>query len=631
MAVSQFTTTPLSTNPTNFAERMDVRILEQERLVTELNAEVTQFNASLALVKTINRGQWVTGTTYSATSREIFSNAGTWYIALQNHTSGVLATDITSGKVGVYDAIGRGEFSAATGASLIGYLPLATGSLPSFVHNTLRRLEQIAYGEEYSVASFLPANYVRDSSVDYTANFQAAFDAFISLGNANKKGQSLIIPSGDFQVNNLKLGFVAGGGGSAATRDVYHKNIVCHGKLIGTNATGAIVEIEGMSACNIHNLRVKNLSSAVGSIAVKATRSYAVNWVNPKFEGGEVAHVLQGNNNNYFGGGLTNSGVGFGMYGNMSNCTNNTFYSVDFEQNTKWNVEVIRTSGSQPGVSLIGCYQENTPTSLGCMHFFNVFDFEVRDNYIGLNYSCDVLVIGGTLVTSMYGILSVRNISKFVDNTILINGAGVKTNILAMEAGTNQLAMRYLQYDNIFLAGNTSVDTVLGVTGAYAGAANLGAVHAINLSGRRKKVNVTNADFSTLAGGVGTAPTGWVNSNGAAPTSTTTISEYGGGNALVKADGYASQDIKVKQNTLYYCTVYAAVDAVTSVAEMQIWDVGITSKKLSTTATSSLSTVLLEGWFFNTTDTTLKVLLRDTSSGAGNVIFSEVSIIDYTS
>lgn len=44
MPITQFTTTPLSTEPTNFSPRMDTRIVEQQTFITEANAMAVEMN-----------------------------------------------------------------------------------------------------------------------------------------------------------------------------------------------------------------------------------------------------------------------------------------------------------------------------------------------------------------------------------------------------------------------------------------------------------------------------------------------------------------------------------------------------------------------------------------------------------
>lgn len=44
MAITQFSTTPLSTDPANFSPRMDTRIIEQQRFVDEANALAAELN-----------------------------------------------------------------------------------------------------------------------------------------------------------------------------------------------------------------------------------------------------------------------------------------------------------------------------------------------------------------------------------------------------------------------------------------------------------------------------------------------------------------------------------------------------------------------------------------------------------
>ncbi len=497
----------------------------------------------------------------------------------------------------------------------------------SLIKNAIKVQARTIVEKLSDVISVKDFGAVGDGIHDDTAAIQTAFDAVLSTGNTNTITNTLHIPLGNYKVTALTLGYIATETGSAATKDLYHKNIVADGKLIGTNENGAVLTIEGIVEANIYGLRVINTSNAIGSIAVKTARSYAVNWYGGQFEGGETAFQLQGNNNNFFGSKFVNAGTGFLITGNTANSMNNTLWGCDIERNNKYGINVNRTGGALPSLAIRGSYFETTATSyLADIRINNATDIIVDNNYFAFNTGHDGIVYAGSIVPAT----PKENRNTVINNIFNINKIGLSINCLAREAGTADTFMRFVRYSNNSILGNINPNTTLGTTATYAGSTNLGMVYAINLDGLRRAVCINNFDFSRLSAGIGSAPTEWISGDGETIKSGVTVSPYGYGNKLIKTGQYVYQDIKLKPSTLYYLSVWANVDKVTSSAQMQLWDTNMAEKKADSTNTSNSTPSLLEGWYFNTSNTTLKLLLRNTSNDNGNVSFSEVRLIDYT-
>lgn len=87
----------------------------------------------------INRGAWVSGTTYAVNN--IFSNSGTWYITLVSHTSGTFATDLAASKFQVYQGITAASLAASNGSSLVGYIDPNLGAVLQTQQSKIRKME----------------------------------------------------------------------------------------------------------------------------------------------------------------------------------------------------------------------------------------------------------------------------------------------------------------------------------------------------------------------------------------------------------------------------------------------------------------------------------------------------------
>lgn len=457
---------------------------------------------------------------------------------------------------------------------------------------------------------------------DSTTAIQAALDATINLGFSNKDAKTLYFPAGKYLVTSLNIGGIGG----VTTEDAYNKTIVCEGEIFGTNASGKIIEIEGAYQCAFYGLNVKNLSTASTSHAVKASRSYAINFYSCLFKGGEYAFQLQGNLNNFFGCFFNGaSRAGFAMIGASADNLVNNGYGCGYEDNTGYGLEINRSSGSTPFDFVNhGAYFEGN--DLGHVRIYNnLGNVSFEDCYFAMNDTLlDGITYGGTVSST------INNKSRVENCTFVANGVGIAFNCVSRESGTASTAMGGVTYRGNRLLGNTNANTVLGFTEAASGSSNSAMEYSINSAAAKQQVNINNYDFSTLSGGAGSAPTNWTSSGGATITSTTTISAYGYGNAIVIDSVFAYQLLTIRPYTLYKISSYAATSAGTSTAGMQVWDAALSSKLWDSPTTTATTSTLLEGYWFSGANTSVNILLRETSAGAGNVLFSEVRMVDQT-
>jgi hypothetical protein len=477
----------------------------------------------------------------------------------------------------------------------------------------------------YIPPSEWPALFAGSSTYDATADIQAALDAVISRGNADQRGGALYIPALDFKVTALRVGFVAGFPGTAATKDAYNKTITCHGRIIGSNPSGAILTIEGAVYCDFNGLRVENTSTGVGAIAVKASRCYICNWNGGRMAGGEFAFLFQGNMNNFNGVAFNRASLGgFAIVGATSNCVNNNAIGCDFEDNDGWGIYIKRTSGASfADLVCRSCYFERN--DLGHVRIENnLGDVSLESCYLNMsNTGKDGIVYAGTLITST------ANRSRLLNNVFYFTVAGISANCVSREAGTSVLAMGGVKYRGNSMGGLTNANTVLGFTEAYSGSTNSALQNGINEDAVRYPVAIKNPDFATLTAGAGSAPTDWTAGGGAAITSGATISHYGHGNKIVIANSWAAQTVSVKANTLYRITCMADVSVGGAVAGVQVWNAAVTVKLWDSPTTNSTTPARIDGYWFSGSNTSAQIFLREVTESGGNVCgFSELRMID---
>lgn len=126
------------------AEQLD-RIVNSSALTYTDRLGVARKTAAgaAAAISVVNpRGAWATGTLYAP--RDIVSNSGTWYIALDTHTSGATFAGDQSAHWRVYQGVISSDLSAASGAGLMGF-----GTSQSYSAGSVgKKLQQIVHVED---------------------------------------------------------------------------------------------------------------------------------------------------------------------------------------------------------------------------------------------------------------------------------------------------------------------------------------------------------------------------------------------------------------------------------------------------------------------------------------------------
>lgn len=177
-----------------------------------------------------NRGAWAgPGTVYA--SKDIVSQAGTWYICTVAHTSSALfATDAANWRV--YQGVTTGDLSAPSGSSLVGFQQAGTGAVPRTMQDKGRDVVSVLdfYANGVSGVKVDPTGAVESS-----AGFQAAVDT----------GKAVYVPTGDYWIGAaITKNNNAAGEGLVLTGDGMDKTVLlCDfsaASMTGSTAQGVI-------------------------------------------------------------------------------------------------------------------------------------------------------------------------------------------------------------------------------------------------------------------------------------------------------------------------------------------------------------------------------------------------------
>ena len=148
-------------------------------LQDDLEAQIAAFMA------TVNyRGDWLTGTVYSATTRDYVKQGGLYYLATVSHTAGTFATDLAALKWVQLDATALFAALASTGtgqgSAMVAHLAAGAGATPNTL---LYKLLELPSVEDFMTPADRISNDLAPGSVDVLYAFTAAFADAKLTGN----------------------------------------------------------------------------------------------------------------------------------------------------------------------------------------------------------------------------------------------------------------------------------------------------------------------------------------------------------------------------------------------------------------------------------------------------------------
>lgn len=142
--------------------------------------------ASIALVNP--RGAWVTATAYAP--RDLVSNSGTWYIALDAHTSGATFAGDVAAHWRVHQGVLASDLAASGASATIGFIASGVGAVPRTVQAKVREVVSA-----FDFGAVADGNLSTGAGTNNAATMQAAINALGALG-------VLFQPSGVFKVSS---------------------------------------------------------------------------------------------------------------------------------------------------------------------------------------------------------------------------------------------------------------------------------------------------------------------------------------------------------------------------------------------------------------------------------------------
>ena len=173
------------------AEKIDEAVSSSAQLYTDrLGISRKTLAGAMASISAVNpRGAWVTATAYAP--RDVVSNSGTWYIALDSHTSGATFAGDSAAHWRVYQGVVSTDLADTTdtakGSAMSGHKHTGTGATGTTVRQKL--LNWIDAEKDFGV----PA----DGTTNATPALQAMFDEAATRGV-----REILLPAGTMMIKN---------------------------------------------------------------------------------------------------------------------------------------------------------------------------------------------------------------------------------------------------------------------------------------------------------------------------------------------------------------------------------------------------------------------------------------------
>jgi len=399
------------------------------------------------VVNYINRGAWVTATSYAV--NDLVTQSSIVYVCQTSHTAGTFATDLAAGKWTIQQGVTQSQLAAGSGSAAIGHLPSTPGAVLTTLANLAKPTDMRIFG--------VVSDGVTD---DYTAFNKAATsgEKLIDARGLNcVLGGTINIPTGQIWMlegTNIKITgttltafsanvvndwallgpfTITGDGSTVGTaKGIYINdcaNFYVDRPILKTIRGWGIYRTPGSSSTargmhgTINNPRA--IDCWIGYEDVDGTGAEYVTVINPHITGCSVGLITAAGNVLVHGGQIVDNVDGVHVDKNGGNNSNHGgFFGVNINHNTQFN---LVTNNVLNGESFIGC------------HFYGLGT--TGQSSIFLNMSKGILISGGVLDCQIYNYKDVNSGMNVIENMYCPGGYGVARRSGAND-GHDQLIIR---------------------------------------------------------------------------------------------------------------------------------------------------------------------------------------------
>jgi hypothetical protein len=434
---------------------------------------------------------------------------------------------------------------------------------------------------------------VADGTTDSTIALKAWAAALSNNGTVPIAGR---LPSGNYLTTD-----------TITLTNLYRATIYFDGKIVG-NIDKPILTLTTVQWLDLYGLKLENIAVTSNARCLSGTAVYTASFRGGKLLGGYYGVDVQGNDLHFDGMNIRGAaGAGFRARSGGNNASN-SIRNCAIESNTGAAYGGLYFDSSISATTYNWTVSGNYFEGNGAqnVNISNGFMVDLYDNYFALDDTTTIGVLLSGTYTNCY--VTARN-NHFTD----ITGTGSKIGFKQ----DNTAYMRLMKYYSNIPNDATKVD-VYGQC-----------PYGINLEASGYATNIANADFSTIVGVAGSAPTLWTKSGGSDAMTTTTISQYGGGLAAVKETGtYLYQNIVVRPYTLYRLSAWMSQDAGITSNRLQLYNTARSTKfgeVVKTTADVEQKTV-----YWNSGANTAAAIMLNVYAGTGYGYFSGLKMVDLT-
>lgn len=377
---------------------------------------------AVATISAINtRGAWVTATAYAA--RDVVSNSGTWYVALDAHTSGATFAGDTAAHWRVFQGALAPDLadtaSALKNAGMLGFnfsLSYSTGTLGWWVRAGVKLLDNgslahtvagktITGSERHLIGNVTPTD--DDSALLLARSLTGSIDS----GAHGVRDESAYTASGTGFYAYASFDAAASLGGSGA-----YNHLRGFQARVGYGGSGTLGELTGLHAQS-SNTGTGAVSNSFGAFIADPTGTGPITnnyglWVQPLSRGATVNQAIwtSGSTPSRFGGAVALDG---GMTSTAATFTNQVYARASHVTGTHVNF------GASGGLGL--SYNGSGAGSI-----------QAYANSSGTGTSTLSLVCGSAAITN----LSSTALTPGSDNTYTLGGSGLRWSVVWAATGT---------------------------------------------------------------------------------------------------------------------------------------------------------------------------------------------------